>query len=565
TGSIQMWQSSTDNFTTWGNIASLSPTLGFNNLATTTSFRAMVQNGVCSTVASSSFTVTINGISIGGNAVGPTSSQCLGSNSGTVSIVGYVGNVLGWELSTDNFTSSSPLASTSSFVNFSNLTSNTSYRARIQNGVCASTTSSIVTVTVGGVSVGGSISGPASSLCTGSTGTLTLTGYTGNILGWQSSLDNFTSIVSISTTSSTLPFINLTTSTSFRALVQNGACASSTSAAFTVTINGLSIGGSVAGPTTPVCSNSNLGTLSLSGFVGNVLAWQSSTDNFATFSAIATTNSFLGFNNLITTTSFRAVVQNGGCNSVTSAAFTISVSGISLGGSVDGPTTPLCSGANSGTISVSGYVGSILNWESSTDNFSTITNIASTASSISFLNLTTTTSYRAVVQNGPCTSTTSSIFTITIGGISVGGTTDGPTTWQCTGSNAGTITLSGFSGNVVFWESSTDNFVTTNTISSTSNTLAFTNLATSTSFRAIVQNGSCSTASSTSFIVSVSGLSIGGSVSGPTAAQCAGSNLFNVSLSGFNGSIVGWESSIDNFTNISPISSSLSIISLSNL
>jgi hypothetical protein len=63
-----------------------------------------------------------------------------------------------------------------------------------------------------------------------------------------------------------------------------------------------------------------------------------------------------------------------------------------------------CSSTNAGTLTLSGHTGTILRWESSVDNFATATTIANTSTSLEYTNVTTTTKYRAVVQNGICTS-----------------------------------------------------------------------------------------------------------------------------------------------------------------
>ncbi len=79
-----------------------------------------------------------------------------------------------------------------------------------------------------------------------------------------------------------------------------------------------------------------------------------------------------------------------------------------------GTDASICSGSNSGTLTLTGHTGSILRWESSIDNFVTIVTIANTTTSQNYSNLTQTIKYRAVVQNGTCTSANSSPATITI-------------------------------------------------------------------------------------------------------------------------------------------------------
>ncbi|CAM4256997.1 PKD repeat-containing protein [Pedobacter westerhofensis] len=78
-------------------------------------------------------------------------------------------------------------------------------------------------------------------------------------------------------------------------------------------------------------------------------------------------------------------------------------------------TNPLvCEAANTGTITLSGQTGTVLNWESSTDNGATWQSITNTATTLTFSNIVASTQYRAVVQNGQCAAATSSITTINV-------------------------------------------------------------------------------------------------------------------------------------------------------
>lgn len=91
----------------------------------------------------------------------------------------------------------------------------------------------------------------------------------------------------------------------------------------------------------------------------------------------------------------------------------VTVFGTTVGGAVTG-TSPICSGATSGLLTLSGHTGTILNWESSVSPFSTWTNIPNTAATYTSGPLTVTTQFRAVVQNGPCASVASTPVTITV-------------------------------------------------------------------------------------------------------------------------------------------------------
>ena len=83
------------------------------------------------------------------------------------------------------------------------------------------------------------------------------------------------------------------------------------------------IGGSVSG-TISVCSEINSGTVNLTGHSGNIIRWESSTDNGANWNPIANTGSSQNYSNLTQTTQYRAVVKNSTCSSENSSPATIS-------------------------------------------------------------------------------------------------------------------------------------------------------------------------------------------------------------------------------------------------
>nr|BFF38814.1 hypothetical protein BACY1_06190 [Tenacibaculum mesophilum] len=560
TGNIIRWESSTDNFTTDTDIANTTTTLTATNLTTTTQYRAIVQSGACTEATSATATITVDPTSVGGSIAGSTN-VCTGTNSTTLTLSGQTGNIIRWESSTDNFTTDTDIANTTTTLTATNLTTTTQYRAIVQSGACTEATSATATITVDPTSVGGSIAG-STNVCTGTNSTtLTLSGQTGNIIRWESSTDNFTTDTDIANTTTTLTATNLTTTTQYRAIVQSGACTEATSATATITVDSTSVGGSIAGSTN-VCTGTNSTTLTLSGQTGNIIRWESSTDNFTTDTDIANTTTTLTTTNLTTTTQYRAIVQSGACTEATSATATITVDPTSVGGSIAGSTN-VCTGTNSTTLTLSGQTGNIIRWESSTDNFTTDTDIANTTTTLTATNLTTTTQYRAIVQSGACTEATSATATITVDPTSVGGSIAGSTN-VCTGTNSTTLTLSGQTGNIIRWESSTDNFTTDTDIANTTTTLTATNLTTTTQYRAIVQSGACTEATSATATITVDPASVGGSIAGSTNV-CTGTNSTTLTLSGQTGNIIRWESSTDNFTTDTDIANTTTTLTATNL
>ncbi len=201
-------------------------------------------------------------------------------------------------------------------------------------------------------------------------------------------------------------------------------CSQLQTGSVTVTVNPTSVGGTVSGSTS-VCSGSNSGLLTLTGETGNVIGWEYSIDGGGTWISVANTTSTLAYSNLNITTIYHAIIQSGVCNSAVSANATITVNQPSVGGTVT-TSAIVCSGSNSGTLTLSAYTGAVVNWEFSINGGANWTPIVNTTNTQNYNNLTQTTLYRAVVSNGVCASVNSSAATITVNTLptaSIAGTT----------------------------------------------------------------------------------------------------------------------------------------------
>ncbi len=543
TGSVVSWQSSVSPFTSWTDIANTATTYTSGTLTATTQFRAVVQSGSCAVAYSTPTTVTVDPPSAGGAVTGGTT-ICSGSNSGLLTLAGQTGTVVSWQSSVSPFTSWTDIANTATTYTSGALTATTQFRAVVQSGSCAVAYSTPTTVTVDPPSAGGAVTG-GTTICSGSnSGLLTLSGQTGTVVSWQSSVSPFTSWTDIANTATTYTSGALTATTQFRAVVQSGSCAVAYSTPTTVTVDPPSVGGAVTGGTT-ICSGSTSGLLTLSGQTGTVVSWQSSVSPFTSWTDIANTATTYTSGALTATTQFRAVVQSGSCAVAYSTPTTVTVDPPSAGGAVTGGTT-ICSGSTSGLLTLSGQTGTVVSWQSSVSPFTSWTDIANTATTYTSGALTATTQFRAVVQSGSCAVAYSTPTTVTVDPPSAGGAVTGGTT-ICSGSNSGLLTLAGQTGTVVSWQSSVSPFTTWTDIANTATTYTSGTLTATTQFRAVVQSGSCAVAYSTPTTVTVDPPSAGGAVTGGTTI-CSGSTSGILTLSGQTGTVVRWQSSVSPFT-----------------
>ncbi|MFD0939945.1 PKD domain-containing protein [Pedobacter boryungensis] len=281
----------------------------------------------------------------------------------------------------------------------------------------------------------------------------------------------------------------------FRWTITGSASCTPTSDDVLITVNPVSVGGTTSGDA-PVCAGSNTGTITLSGQIGNVIRWESSTDNGVTWSPITNTTTTLTYNNLNATTQYRAVVQSGACAPANSSVSIITVNQGAVAASA-GMDQVLCN-ENTTTLAgnnpspntgvwtlISGQTGVLF----TANQFDTrVTGLVGGQTYI----------FRWTVSGlAPCPATSDEV-TITNLSALQNNIISTPTTIVCNGQ---TITLVGSAptgGNNIYtyiWQSSADGGTTWNTINGQTNRDLTLTVSTSLSYRRIVNSGTCSTPS----------------------------------------------------------------------
>lgn len=195
-----------------------------------------------------------------------------------------------------------------------------------------------------------------------------------------------------------------------------------------------------------------------------------------------------------------------------------------LPGSINGEQT-ICSGSAPATLnnnsSPTGGTGTYTyQWQHSSDG-SAWSSAPGTSTNATYNppSLTSSTYYRRIVTS--CTVGYSNNVLVTVSSPTVGGSISGGT--EAYGAASGNLTLSGHTGNVVKWQKKEGTGSWTD-ITSTSNSYAYTNVLTTTSYRAVVKSGACAGQNSTQANVTIyavpsitlsgeAALSPGGSVS----------------------------------------------------
>jgi PKD repeat protein len=174
--------------------------------------------------------------------------------------------------------------------------------------------------------------------------------------------------------------------------------------------------GSTTKPT-EICIGESI-TLSNTGAIGEILEWQYSLNINGPWIGIPDSKKSSTTDANVTTTRyyrFKIASESPLCNNTYfyEVGF-VKVNPLSVGGTANGAQT-LCSKTNSGAVNVSGNIGSVVRWESSSDDI-TFTAIPNSANSTyNYSNITATTYFRAVIKSGTCTEAKSTSVKITLG------------------------------------------------------------------------------------------------------------------------------------------------------
>jgi gliding motility-associated-like protein len=165
---------------------------------------------------------------------------------------------------------------------------------------------------------------------------------------------------------------------------------------------------------TSFCGGSNSGVLKLKGNNGSILAWLSSLDGI-TWDTLPDTTSIYTYQNVQTTTMYRAEVQNGiNCSAIGSAPGTVTVNAKSVGGVIQPASDGFCSGQTvADMLQLQGMTGEVVDWQTSQDGLLwQDLQPPDTAAAYAVTSLLKTTYFRSIVKNGACPADSSSVATI---------------------------------------------------------------------------------------------------------------------------------------------------------
>ena len=205
-------------------------------------------------------------------------------------------------------------------------------------------------------------------------------------------------------------------------------------------------------------------------------------------------------------------------------------------------TTAICTGSSTTLTATGGNIGAggVIEWFTGSCSGTP----AGTGASITVSPTTATTYY--VRYKGNCNTTACFSKTVTVSTPSVGGTVSPATKSGC-GPTSVTLSISGLNGTVTRWEQQIEcTGVWTAISNSASNPFTITTPNSSVCYRAIVTNGACPSAISSTATITIDKPAVGGRVtlqSNPTAtslAICPNQNAVLIPV-GFTGKVVNWQ------------------------
>lgn len=164
---------------------------------------------------------------------------CYGNNTGTINLAGHTGDIVRWETSQTGAEPWASINTTTTSLSYKNLISTAYYRAVVKSGVCNEEHSNTIAITVDPLTVKGDVTG-TDQVCAGeNSGALRVVGKTGDVIRWESSVNNGTTWVSITNNTANLNFENIDNDTQYRAVVKSGVCPQAFTEPFVVNVNPL--------------------------------------------------------------------------------------------------------------------------------------------------------------------------------------------------------------------------------------------------------------------------------------------------------------------------------------
>jgi hypothetical protein len=465
-----------------------------------------ITSGACSSSINTGNTasILISAATVGGT-IGGVSPICSGSTSGLLSLSGNTGSVLKWQYSVNPFSTWVDIANTTASYTSGALTETTQFRAVVQNGACAIVNSALTTVTVNPLPQGSlTANGP---FCATGAGQLTWTATAGTgpftIIYTENGGASRTATGIVSGT----PFAAFTTpvigTTNYALVSVTGANNCIRSSAFTagsatITVNPLSQGSLTANG--PFCAT-GAGQLTWTATAGTgpfTIIYTENGGANRTATGVVSGTPFATFTTPVIGTTNYALVSVTDTNSCarltgfTGGAAIITINPIPAPSFSAQPASTVCVNTDVTYTTLAGQTNYI--WTvpgTAGTDYSILSGGIGTTNNTVTLQWITAGSKTVIVGYSSigCTSVANASNTTTVTKTDRGVVNGG--LHICIGNPSPLLTLHNYSGTIVRWEYAEAIPYVWQPLSNTSDTYQPGILSTSTSYRAVVKNGTC--------------------------------------------------------------------------
>jgi len=260
-----------------------------------------------------STTVTSDCAAVAGYIVAPDT-VCSGLNSGNMTLSGSTGNVVDWIYTIDGGSSWTWAMNPSATQPYSNINTQMEWWVLMGSpyGYCPNDSSAHITINTIPQTWPGTLPADFDICDNGNGGAINVTGFTGDILGWEYSDDFGSTWTPIASTNDSIWYDNLTDTISYHVEVKNGICPAMFSAPVILTLIPGSDAGDIIGELL-VCNYENDSSLEINPVTGSIVDWNISTDNGTTWVGTGVSDTLYEYNGLLNYTVFAVLVQEGNC------------------------------------------------------------------------------------------------------------------------------------------------------------------------------------------------------------------------------------------------------------
>jgi hypothetical protein len=476
------------------------------SLTATTTYYCAVTRGICGPVNSNNITITVYP-NLTASASSGTTTICYNTDPGAFTATGSGGTgsyTYQW------YNGASPVSGAiASTYDPGSITTSTNYSCSVTSGSCGTVASNTISITVDpAVSV--SIAGGTSPICYSTDpGTMTATASGGSGSYSYQWYDGSSSISGA--TASTYDPGNITSTSAYTCTITDAGCGSIGSNTTTITVDA-NLTASATGGTTPICYNTDPGTLTTTatgGTGGYTYQWYNGPGSIS-----GATASTYNPGSITSAANYSCSVTSGSCGTEGTNTISILVDA-AVTATVTGGTSPVCYNTNPGAFTATGSGGTgsyTYQWYNGAGPVS-----GATASTYDAGSLSVSGSYRCSVTSGSCGTVSSNTISITVD-ATLSATISGGTSPLCYNTAPGTFTATsnGGSGSYTYqWHNGSGSI-----IGATSSSYTPGNLTGSDSYYCAVTDVSgCGTVNSNIIVITVD-VSFTASISGGTTPVC---------------------------------------------